>query len=279
MATPIASPRARALGAALRAARESRGIGLRELSRIEGISHAMLSLWEKGTRLPKVKEVAAILGCLSIIGAERDRILELAEHAHEPNWLEKVMPNAPQSLTSFIEYERTATEIISWHPSLVPGLLQSGAYARTAIAYGYRDREEVDKRLLVRMGRKEVLRSLTSFRATVSEAVLRAGIGGQTAMVDQLDHLLTASEQANISLRVVPLGTSFHPGLNGPFSILDFADLRPIVFCEHFRGSAYIYDEDQVAEYRKAARDIANLALSEQDTRSLIREVIAELEA
>ncbi|QWF79795.1 helix-turn-helix domain-containing protein [Amycolatopsis sp. CA-230715] len=277
-ATPIASPRARALGAALRAARESRGIGLRELSRIECISHAMLSLWEKGTRVPKVKEVAAILGCLSIVGAERDRILELAEHAHEPDWLEKVMPNAPLSLTSYIECERTATGIATWHPLLIPGLLQSGDYARAVIAAKRRSREEVDKRLLVRMARKEVLGSLTSYRATIGEAALRASIGGPTVMIDQLDHLLTVAERANVSLRVMPLGMDYHQGLCGPFSILDFANLRPIVFSENLGSNVYLYDEEQVAEYRKAAKDITNLALSEQDSCSLIRDVIADLE-
>lgn len=238
----------------------------------------MLSLWEKGTRLPKVKEVAAILGCLSIIGDERDRILELAEHAHEPNWLEKVMPNAPQDLTSYIEYERTATEITVWHPLLIPGLLQSGDYARAAIASDRRNREEVDKRLLVRMARREVLGSLSRFQALIGEAALRQRVGGPTAMIDQLEHLLTTTERANVDIRVVPNGTDFHPGLGGAFTLLDFDTLRPIVHYEHYRGAAYIYDEDQVADYRKAAKSIASLALSERDIHSLIREVIAELE-
>ena len=39
-------------------------------------------------RMPKVEEVAGILACLRVIGAQKARSLDLAENTHEPNWLE-----------------------------------------------------------------------------------------------------------------------------------------------------------------------------------------------
>jgi hypothetical protein len=48
---------------------------------------------------------------------------------------------------------------------------------------------------------------------------------------------------------------------------------------EHFRSSAALYDEGYVADYKTAATTVQNLALSEQDSLTLIAEVTAELEA
>ena len=46
----------------------------------------------------------------------------------------------------------------------------------------------------------------------------------------------------------------------------------------HHRGSAYLYDEGDVADYKAAAFVVQNLAI-DQDSLALIAEVITELEA
>ncbi|MFB9924889.1 multiprotein-bridging factor 1 family protein [Amycolatopsis halotolerans] len=66
------------LGSALRAARETRKWGVRELARRIGVNPSMLSSWEFGQRPPKMLDVAAILGALGVIGDEKQRILYLA---------------------------------------------------------------------------------------------------------------------------------------------------------------------------------------------------------
>jgi transcriptional regulator with XRE-family HTH domain len=281
MATLVATPRSRALGFGIRAARTARNLGVRELARLAGVVAQDLSHWESGTRVPKIEQVALLLGALRVEPAERKRLLELARNAREPNWLEHSIPGISPRLSAFIEYERTASAIFAWEPLLIPGLLQTPEYVRTILAAAGRPRAEEELRIKVRLMRQEVLtgRDPSPYTALLAETALRQRRGGAEIMAPQLRHLAELAQRRNVSLRVLPDNEDFHPGLNGSFVIFDYADLPPIVFLEQYRGSAYLYDEQQVADYRAAQRAMAALALSEQESCALIREVIAELEA
>src|SRR3954451_23523442 len=125
MATPFATPRARALGFGLRACRTDRDLGVRELARLIGVLPQELSNWEYGKGIPKVEQVALLLGVLVVEPGERARLLELAKNAREPSWLEKMVPDVEPIVSTYAEYERDATAIFAWQPLLVPGLLQS----------------------------------------------------------------------------------------------------------------------------------------------------------
>jgi transcriptional regulator with XRE-family HTH domain len=259
----------------------ARNLGMRELARLVDVRPQELSHWEGGTRVPKIEQVGLLLGALRVEPVERQRLLELAEYAREPNWLERSIPGISPRLSAFIEYERTASAIFAWEPLLIPGLLQTPDYVRTILAAAGRPREEEELRIKVRLLRQEVLtgRDPSPYTVLLAETALRQRRGGPEIMAPQLRHLAEMAQRRNVSLRVLPDSEEFHPGLNGSFVVFDFADLPPIVFLEQYRGSAYLYDEQQVADYRAAQRAMATLALSEQDSCALVREVIADLEA
>src|SRR5438094_792707 len=90
-----------------------------------GVLPQVLSLWEKGQRLPSVEDVSAILALLGVTGEKRDRIRTLARHAREPNWLASSNWDLPFALTTRLNLESTATGITTWWPMIVPGLLQT----------------------------------------------------------------------------------------------------------------------------------------------------------
>ncbi len=279
MSPPIATPRSRALGFGLRKTRQERGFGLRQLARATGVHPAELSNWELGLRVPKVEEVALLLGQLRVDVAERERLFELAEHAREPNWLEKEMPDAPAILTTLAEYERTAVSIFSWQPMVVHGLLQTPDYARAILARGGTPAQLIDQRLRVRMIRQAALREHRAPQCSIvlGEVALRQQVGGKETLLEQLRHLLDLPRR--IEVRVVPSGGDYHPGLNGSFSVFEYFDLPAIVFLDQYRGSAYLYDDDQVADYKSAAKTMASLALSAAESRAFVEGVIADLEA
>ncbi|MEV7039919.1 helix-turn-helix transcriptional regulator [Amycolatopsis sp. NPDC051061] len=275
----MATPRSRALGFGLRKTRKERGLGLRQLARATGVHPAELSNWELGLRVPKVEEVALLLGQLRVEVAERERLFELAEHAREPNWLEKEMPDAPAILTTLAEYERTAASIFSWQPMVVHGLLQTPDYARAILAYGGSPAHLVEQRLRVRLIRQAAIREYRAPECSIllGEIALRQPIGGTETLVGQLRHLLELPR--GLAVRVVRFGGDFHPGLNGSFSVFEYSDLPAIVFLDQHRGSAYIYDDEQVADYKSAAKTMASLAMDVAESRAFIEGVIAELEA
>ncbi|MET9002578.1 helix-turn-helix transcriptional regulator [Amycolatopsis sp. NPDC004169] len=273
MATPFATPRARALGFGLRTCREARNLGVRQLARKIGVHAQELSNWEYGKRIPKVEQVALLMGALVVEPEERKRLLELARGATEESWLEASKTGI------YVLYEREASEVFGWEPVLVPGLLQTPAYARTVLSDLGVVGDELEKLLLLRQVRRDLLSGPrpTSLHVVIGEAVLRPPFIEPSVMVEQLQLMLQVSRRRNITLQVLRGTDSYHPGYCGPLTILDFPQLPPIVFLEQYRVGGYLYAEDQVADYRSVAKSLAALALSEPDSCALIREVIAEL--
>lgn len=257
----------------------ARNLGVRELARLIGVLPQELSNWEYGKRIPKVEQVALLMGVLVVEPGERARLLELARTAREQSWLEKVMPGASRRSGTYVQYEQEASELFGWEPALVPGLLQTPAYARSVLAGLGVVGENNERLALARQSRRGLLTNPwpARFRAVVGEAVLRPDFIEPAVMAEQLRFLRTFTRRSNVSLQVLPHSPGFHPGLCGPFVILDFPKLPPIVFMEHYRSSAYLYDDEQVASYRAAAKSMAASAMGEGESAQLIEEVIAEL--
>jgi transcriptional regulator with XRE-family HTH domain len=267
-------PAARTLAASLREEREGRSVGLRRLAEMLGILPQVLSLWEKGQRLPSVEDVSAILALLGVTGEKRDRIRTLARHAREPNWLASSNTDIPFALTTRLNLESTATAITTWSPLIVPGLLQTPDYIRSIMDKIPVPVDQADKRLRIRLDRQRILtrRDPVRFSALIGEQAMRENFGGPEIMSDQIDHLLEVSERTNISLRIVPSGIGYHPGLIGPFDIYEFADAPPIASVEHVSSTAFLHEESQTTGHKHDAKVLRGLALSEEATRALLQE-------
>ncbi|MEV4057232.1 helix-turn-helix transcriptional regulator [Amycolatopsis sp. NPDC049688] len=280
MATLVATPRSRALGFGIRAARTARKLGVRELARMARVSAQDLSHWESGTRVPQIEQVALLLGALRVEPVERKRLLELARNAREPNWLERTTPGISPAVSTYAEYERTATEMVNWEPFVVPGLLQTPAYAEAILAAHRLPPRVVEQQVAIRLRRREVLSRPHPLvlRLFLGEEAFRRRIAEPAVLAEQFHLLLRAAQPRNITIRVVPTGAGYHLGLYGHFVIFDFAHLPSVVHIEHIRGSAHVYDGDHVVAYRAAAEAMSALALGEQESLALIRGVIAELE-
>ncbi|MGW9309289.1 helix-turn-helix domain-containing protein [Saccharomonospora azurea] len=281
MAVPVASPRVRALSAALKQARLDAGLGQRELARMLGIQHAKLSYWENGSRVPDVADVSAILAKLDVTGANRDRILELTRNAREPNWLTAGMPGVSPGLAGVLDCERTATAITDWSPLLIPGLLQTSDYARAVLSSGDLAAHEVEARVMMRLARRDVIdrSEPVTLTALIGESALREVIGGPALMADQLRHLLMMADKPTVSVRIMPHGLGWHPGLSGPFILFEFADSPSIVHIEHHRSSAFIYDEKDVQDYQSAAKKMNSMAMTPGESLGFIAEELRQLES
>jgi transcriptional regulator with XRE-family HTH domain len=269
-----ASPGARALSASLREVREARKYGLRELSRALEIDPQLLSQWERALRVPPVEEVARILGYLRVDRATTKRILFLARHAKDPNWLDSNPSDLPAALTAVIQCEQTASLITSWSPLIVPGLLQTPDYTRALLNAAGIKVEDADARLVVRLNRQRILSGYepVGLNAIISELAIREVVGDPAVMSDQIDYLLALADKAHISLRIVPADVGHHPGQTGMFVLYDFPTDPAIVYMEHYHASAFVNEVDAIASYRKLTKLLLGKALSEDASRALLRE-------
>jgi len=278
---PGGAPRARALAGALRQAREDAKISVREVARRLGISHSVVSYWETSKRVPRIEDIASYLTAIGVTGDAREAILALGRDADAQNWLAVGIPGISQQLTGTMECERAASAITDWSPHLVTGLLQTSDYARAIIGGGSLPAHEVEARVLVRMGRRDVITRSNPVRLTayLGEAALHEMIGGSHVMADQLRHLVKAAESDTITVQVVRSYQGWHPGLIGPFVLYDFDGAPSIVLLEHHRTGAFVTEPDDVAGYKSAVDKIYQLAMSPADSLTLITQVAHDVEA
>ncbi len=223
----------------------------------------LLSAWEKGQRLPGAEDVARLLGALHVDDATYDRIMRLARHAKDDNWLDSNPSDLPPVLSGILEYERTASRIFNWEVAIVPGLLQTADYARALLSNSQINLGQADRRLVARMRRQRILYHADPVRmvAIIDEAVIRREVGGPDIMSDQIDHLLEIADLGNIALRIVPGEVGYHPGLAGSFVLYEFAELSPIVYLEHHHASSFLHDDEGVGRYRALAKTTSHLGL------------------
>ncbi|WP_093267321.1 helix-turn-helix domain-containing protein [Saccharopolyspora shandongensis] len=276
------TPKARALGAALRAAREEQGWKLRHFASQIECAPGTLSRWETGDRCPKPADVARILTTLGVTGERYDEIVDMTRNTSAPHWLAVSLPEQRQQLAALLEFERTATAITQAAPLLIPGLLQTTAYVRAIMTGGGVPLGEIETRIAVRAGRREAItrqENPVRLAVAIGEAALRQVLGGPNVMADQMDHLLLMSERENVDLRVVPFASGWHPALEGLFILIESEESRPVVQLENRRSGLYLHEPDDVEIYRQAADMVFKAALSYAGSRKLIAEIRKDLEA
>jgi transcriptional regulator with XRE-family HTH domain len=277
MASSADTPRARALGAELRQLREHAKLTTRQLGQRTGRSSSHISRWETGRLIPSETDVATVLAVLGVTGLERDRLLELAHDAADPNW---IAPGVDRQLAALAEYERTARTIMEVEPQLIPGLLQTGGYARAVmVAFGATS-GEADQRALVRLGRRQVLTDDPPKRliAIIGEFALRYPLCNRGVMLEQLRELEKLSALANITIQVLPMNRPTPSALAGGWGLIEFERAKPVVHLEHYSAASTITDAKTVARYQAAADTLRETAMSPTDSLGLIADVITEWE-
>jgi transcriptional regulator with XRE-family HTH domain len=223
---------ARALyGAELRYFRERDGLTLRELADKLHIDATFLHRIELGERrLPD--ELAGPVDQLLCTGGFFQRNIEVARHAP-----------APSGLTPLPEWEWLALAIREWDAALIPGLLQTDAYAKAvADTYATHLADRVTRRRWeARLSRTPLLNDPHGprYTAVLGEAALRRSLGGPAAMAEQLHHLASLIRKRRVTVHVLPLTATPHPtATDGALRVMTYADENPTFhFTAHHSGT------------------------------------------
>ncbi|AVT36010.1 transcriptional regulator [Plantactinospora sp. BB1] len=172
----------------------------------------------------------------------------------------------------FIEHEGRASLLRVFQPLLIPGMLQTEAYARAVLA-GYRvQADSVDSILATRFGRQEILRRRPDpcqLVAVVDEGVLHRRVGDADVMRDQLKTLVTACEQPHIRVQVVPFDAGAYVGMDGALAIAT-VDGRLIGFLEGHLEGRLVESPDATTNLESAWEAIRDYALPSQQSLELI---------
>lgn len=227
---------------------------------------------------------------LEIFGASRhDAQVLLALTAETRNgprkswWHDYTETALPGWFGLYVSLEDSAETIRKYEPELIPGLLQTRAYAEAAtrVPQGYVNEEEVQRRVEVRMTRQALLSRPRSPHLAVilGEAALHRLVPTGDMGAEQLRHLLDVTLRGNVSIRVIPFAAGVHGGMAAnSFSIFDFPSdprtgevMEPtLAYAESLTGALYLNKPDEAAAYNLAWEDLEERALDVNASRVLI---------
>ncbi|MER6199013.1 helix-turn-helix transcriptional regulator [Streptomyces sp. NPDC001586] len=271
----------RRLGSELRRLREISGMTTQQVATRLLISQPKISLLENGRRLIKPRDVRDLCGLYGLRDQRRvDHLMQLARESGRQGWW-NTYDDIPYG--AYIGLEAEAAAIRVYEPLVIPGLLQTRAYARAVIAgtIPHATAEQAATRLQVRMRRQNRLREPGKplrLWIVLDESALRRVVGSREVMHEQLDHVTRLSAQPRVTLQVLRHDVGAHPGVSGQFSLLEFADAADptVVYLERFTSDLYLEKRSDVRRYSDMYAHLQARALSPDRSRSFIEEVIEE---
>ncbi|MCO5970857.1 helix-turn-helix domain-containing protein [Actinoallomurus soli] len=246
----------------LRRAREQKGMTQAALAKAIYASESLVAAWESGRRIPKPKYVPPLIEVLGIDAILARMITEL------------VTSDAPEWLGRLLEIEGRSSSLSTYQPLLVPGLLQTGDYAREVLLRSGRHYPDVDELVQARLDRQSILTADDAplLVAVMDESVLRRPVGGPEVMREQLAHLLAVAERPGVVIQIVPSGVGAYPGLAGGFLILGF-DGREAVYVEDTFSGDIIDAAEDVATMKRIWEALRVEALPGKQSVDLLAEV------
>ncbi|MFI6155985.1 helix-turn-helix transcriptional regulator [Kitasatospora sp. NPDC051170] len=188
----------------------------------------------------------------------------------------------PDYFENAADHESRATSISEYAGTLVPGPLQTSAYAEAV----FRDAGTLhtdEKIITLVAARMERSKRITAPEGPelwfiLDEAVLRRVIGGGEVMADQLRHLAGLAIRRRITLQVVPFDSGNHSLLSGLLSLMTFDDAPPLVYSESAFAGQLLDDPAMVGRCHLAYDWARAAALSSQASLAFVESVAEEYE-
>jgi transcriptional regulator with XRE-family HTH domain len=265
----------RAIGKQLRFLREQAGFTQRQVADRFNYGVDQIASVERGRRVPypdlltKADKLYGTDGLLAVTAEDIKKARDKARQRH-PAWFR-----------IYARLEAAAVEIHEYATMVIPGLLQTEAYARALyeVRQPRLDEALIEKRVADRLSRQEILTKWPPPDTTfvVEESVLYRPIGGPEVMRGELRNLLRASELRGTEIQVMPTERADHPGLDGPFNLLTPKGKAQLGYVESHRQPRLITDAEQVRRMANQYGSIRAQALNFRESQALIEKLLGEL--
>ncbi|MFE5947013.1 helix-turn-helix domain-containing protein [Streptomyces sp. NPDC056480] len=263
---PEASDSLKAFGEVVKTFRRRAGLTQEAFAPLVGYSVPTVASIEQGRRLPSVGFVEKSEVVLDAFGVIRAAAKHLARKPGLAKWFHQ-----------WAKLELQAVTLYTYENRLVPGLLQTPAYAKTIFdeRIPALDDDEIETRIAARAERKKLLteRPHTIYSFIIEEHVLRRQTGGPQVMRLQIDHILDICARRNIDLQIMPQSREYHAGLDGPMRLLETPENRWYAYCEGQENGLLISDSKVVSILQKRYARMRAQALSVEDSLSLLLEM------
>jgi transcriptional regulator with XRE-family HTH domain len=273
--------RRRRLGQELRRLREVKGMTAEEVAERLLVSQSKISRLENGRRSISQRDVRDLCGVYEVEDQRVvESLMEMARDSRQQGWWH-AFGDIPYSV--YIGLETDAESLRVYEPQIITGLLQTRSYAEALIqgALPETSAADIDKRVQVRMRRQERIAAENNplrLWVVLDEAALRRVVGSNLVMREQLEHLAEMSHLPHVTVQVLPFGVGAHPGLNGQYAILEFADAADssVVYLEGVTSDLYLEKAHDVQKYAVMYEHLRAQALNVDQSRQFIADAAKE---
>jgi transcriptional regulator with XRE-family HTH domain len=252
------------------------------LSKVQRIESGEVAVSE--TDLRAVLDIFRVSDAQVVAALVKDARLARRERwTTDPSHLKYLSPG----LRRLMQFETVATQIRSYQPLLLPGILQTAATAKyiIEIAGGSVTEDGQNVRFEVRRRRrKDVIERADGpmYYLVIDESVILRNVGGIRNTAEQLEDLAETAILPKVSVRVVPLDEPkfVRIGVMGIFSLINLSDDDAddsVLYRERFIDDELDHDAEKIRPYRDGFEELWKLALPEDASLRLIQAKAADL--
>lgn len=176
----------------------------------------------------------------------------------------------------YMSLEAEAVSLWQYAPSVPHGLLQTEDYARTMLALGGLQGEELAQQVSARLTRRDLLdgQDAPRFRAMLSETVLRTPLRDSAQWQKQLEYLLEMADRPNVTLHVVEQAVGPHALTNTDVMFLRSEEPRTVAWVETGYSGDLVEDVAAVEKLQASYDSVRDLALSPAESRVFITRLL-----
>ncbi|MEU0056545.1 helix-turn-helix transcriptional regulator [Streptomyces sp. NPDC006334] len=267
---PESSDSLRTFGAVVQALREFHGLSREEFGNLVGFSKHTVASVELGRRMPDVDFVEAAEAVLGNTGALRKAAVHLVRQVGLAAWFRE-----------WARLEKTAITLYTYECRMIPGLLQTEAYARQLFIDELPPLtdEQIEANWAARAERQTLLSEQpnTAFGFIIEEHVLLRQTGGPEVTRGAIDQLLKIGDLRNVEIQIMPLIRRSHAGLHGPMQLLETPKHKWFAYMEAPESGQLASDPKAISVLQRRYARMRSQALTIEDSTSLLQRMRGDL--
>ncbi|OXS31183.1 transcriptional regulator [Streptomyces sp. XY006] len=267
---PESSDSLRTFGAVVQGLREHAGLSREEFGELVRFSKHTVASVELGRRMPDPTFVARAEEALGLAGVLQKAAGRLERQPGLAAWFRR-----------WAQLEQLAITLYTYECRMVPGLLQTEAYARQLFVDELPPLgdEQIEAQWTARAERQRLLRERpnTAFSFILEEHLFLRLTGGTRVTRDLIDHVLGIAQLRNVEVQVMPLRRESHAGLHGPMQLLETPENHWFSYLEGQQNGQLVSDRKVVSVLQRRYARMRAQALSFSDSVSLLQRLRGDL--
>ncbi|MDJ0465368.1 helix-turn-helix transcriptional regulator [Streptomyces sp. H27-C3] len=264
---PEVSDSLKTFGEVFKAFRKRAGLTQEDFAELVPYSVQTVAKIEQGRRFPQPDFVGRAEEVLDAFGALRGAARHLSRQPGLASWFRQ-----------WARFEAEAVSLYTYECRVVPGLLQTEAYAR-AVSFSVPplpDEQQLSERIAARLARQDLLATSrkppTAFSFIVEQAVLERHTGGEDVTRDLFDHLVGVVERHwNVEFQLMPSRQPVHAGLDGPLQLAETPERRWYGYSEGQKNGRLITDLKEISVLQQRYAKMRSQALTPEDSLGLLK--------